>query len=653
MKYYRLLAFFIFTVIYTKVCAQDFTCKDAHAIASMELQANTAKFNNGLFSKASKNFTVHYYRCEWGIDPAVYYIAGKVTPYFTITATTNKIVFDLAHQLTVDSIYLHGLKINFSQDVSDILTVKFAAQFAAGHKDSVSIFYHGKPAGGGFGSFTQTTHGNNVPVIWTLSEPYGAKDWWPCRNGLDDKADSIDVYVTYPSVYRASSNGLLVSRKVTNSTAVSHYRHSYPIASYLVAIAVTNFSVFTDHVQLGTVSLPVISYIYPEDLNGFKNANYIVLRALKLYNNTFADYPFINERYGQTEFSWGGGMEHQTNSFVVGTGENLMTHELAHQWFGDKITCASWRDIWLNEGFATYISGIVYNEKFNPSSVQSNVENELNYIVSSPNGSVWVDDTTNVNRIFDGRLSYDKGSFLLRMLRWTMGDSLFFKGLQQYQQDPKLKYGFAYTADLQRNLEAVSGLKLNYFFNQWFYGQGYPSFTVKWSQDANKKVTFSISQVTSDASVSFFKAPLQLVIKNGVKEKKVVVFTQINNQQADVQLGFVADTVLIDPDHQLISGKNKSIHQTLALDIMMSSSDVQTYPNPVTDKLSVNIKSLGVQEFRAVLYNSAGEKVWSQTFSGAKSMQSFTVPFTAMPRGIYLLHITTDDGKTIERKIIK
>lgn len=652
MKFHRLLATVFFVSVCIAISAQDFICKDIDNIAAMEQQVYSRKINSGLFSRASNNFTIYYARCEWTVDPALYYIDGKVTPYFTVTSATSRIVLDLTNTLTVDSILMHGAKLKFTQDSGDVLTVKFSSQLSIGKKDSVTIFYHGAPGDSGFGSFVQTTH-NSVPVIWTLSEPYGAKDWWPCRNGLDDKIDSLDIYVSYPSTYKASSNGLLIERKVRNGTAVSHYKTRYPIASYLVAISVTNFSIFTDHVNLDGVSLPVISYIYPESLSNFESNNYIVLRALKLYHNTFAPYPFINERYGQTQFLWGGGMEHQTNSFVVGTGENLMTHELAHQWFGDKITCASWRDIWLNEGFATYVSSIIYNEKFNPGQVKSNVSNELSYIVSSPGGSVWVDDTTDVNRIFNGRLSYDKGSFLLRMLRWTVGDSAFFEGLKNYHKDPKIIYGFAHTDDLKRNLENASGLKLNYFFNQWFYGQGYPSFTVKWKQDASNKVTLTISQTTSHPSVSFFKVPLQLAFKNGTNEKKFVIQHHINNQQVILQLGFAADTVLIDPDEQLLSKNNKSIHEINATDLNYVATGITVYPNPVKDKLYVSLQNLQAKKSQVALYNDAGKKVWEQTINITGKEQSFSIPFAALQHGIYMLHITTSDGKIFERKIIK
>ena len=205
----------------------------------------------------------------------------------------------------------------------------------------------------------------------------------------------------------------------------------------------------------------------------FSKTRHLFYQSIKYYSNIFGPYPFIKEKYGQVQFGWGGGMEHQTSTFIVTPNETLMAHELAHQWFGDKITCASWQDVWLNEGFATYLTSMDAEVLF-PQLTLLLRKQEIEKITSVPGGSVFVDDTSNVNRIFDSRLTYIKGSHLLYMLRWILGDSLFFRGMRSYLNDPSISYGFATTKDLQKNLEKVSGGNLDYFFKEWFYGQGYP-----------------------------------------------------------------------------------------------------------------------------------------------------------------------------------
>ncbi|MEI9957607.1 MAG: M1 family aminopeptidase [Ferruginibacter sp.] len=179
--------------------------------------------------------------------------------------------------------------------------------------------------------------------------------------------------------------------------------------------------------------------------------------------------------------------------------------------FGDKITCGSWQDIWLNEGFATHLASF-YNENKYPLTATANRQNEIDNITSQVGGSVWVDDTTNVNRVFDSRLSYTKGSHLLYMLRWILGDAVFLTALRNYQADPTIKYNFARTSDLKRNLEQTSGKDLTSFFNEWFTGQGYPSYNVEWANGGNGNVSIKMNQTTSHPSVSFFELPVALGI---------------------------------------------------------------------------------------------------------------------------------------------
>ncbi len=384
---------------------------------------------------SSNNFDVSYYRCEWHVDPEIRFISGCVTSQFLITTTTSDIIYDLTDSLIVDSVKQRGNLLSFSHK-DNTVQVDFGSPIFKGSLDSVSIYYHGIPGNSGFGSFINSVH-DSVPVIWTLSEPYGARDWWPCKNGLKDKADSIDVSIYAPAKYTAASNGLRQSEVIDGNTKITHWKHRYPIATYLVCMAVTNFAEFENHVQLGNTNLLMQTFCYPEDLPLWQQNTPLVLLTIKYYSNIFGTYPFVKEKYGQVQFGWGGGMEHQTSTFIVTPNETLMAHELAHQWFGDKITCASWQDIWLNEGFATHLASMDAEVLF-PQLTLLLRKQEIEKITSLPGGSVFVDDTTNVNRIFDSRLTYTKGSHLLYMLRWILGDSVFFRGMRSYFNDPSI-----------------------------------------------------------------------------------------------------------------------------------------------------------------------------------------------------------------------
>lgn len=497
-------------------------------------------------SMASTDFDINFYRCEWEIDPAVRFIKGKVTSYFTITSSTDKIIFDLSDTLTVDSIMYHGLPLTFQRIGGDGLQLQFPTVLSVGQKDSVSIYYNGVPRNyTSFRPFVQSTHNGN-PVLWTLSEPFGAKEWWPCKNGLNDKTDSIDVLITNPASYQASSNGILTQETINNGSKLSVWKHRYPIATYLIAMAVSNYIVVKDSILVGGNSMPLADYAYPENTADFAGQLPFTKYILTLYNGLFGDYPFAKEKYGFTQFGANGGMEHQTNSFVNYPSNALVAHESAHQWFGDKITCGSWHDIWLNEGFATYCEVLVF-ENTNKNYFYLTLTALISSITSQPNGSVWVNDTTNASRIFDTRLTYYKGCYLLHMLRWKLGDDVFFSGLRRYLNDPLLKYNYAKTGDLQRNLEQESGQNLSSFFQNWFNNQGYPVYDLKWTQDSTNNLYITINQSTSDSSVSFFDMPVSIQFKNTTRDT-IIVFNHTHSGQTFLaNPGFRADTAIFDP----------------------------------------------------------------------------------------------------------
>lgn len=617
------------------ITAFAFAKAQSPLIAAREKKAALQQTNGLAKSEASGNYRVHYYQLYWQVNPAVNYITGKVTAHFIITQQSSTIVFDLTNSLTVDSVVMHHARLGFSQGADESLAIQLSRAYNQDERDSVTIYYQGVPPADNQ-AFVQSYH-NGSPIIWTLSDPYGAKDWWPCRNGLDDKADSIDVYITHPAQYKATSNGVLQSETTVNNLTTAFYKHRYPIASYLVAMAVTNYKVFTSQVQLGNKSLPLVTYVYPENEASFKANTYLVINALKLYNTVFGDYPFMKEQYGQTQFGWSGGMEHQTNSFIVDAGEDLMAHELAHQWFGDKITCGSWQEIWLNEGFATYLADILYAEKSDPTWYKPYVQYHLANIVAEPGGSVWVGDTTNVNRIFDYRLTYEKGAFLVRMLRWTLGDSAFFNGLRNCLDDAALQYSFTSNAALQKHLEATGNTSLDYFFKQWFYGQGYPSFKVGWQQNTNNYAHVTIGQTTSHISVPFFKVTLALTFKNSTQSKTFVVTDTVNNQEARLDVGFAADTVLVDPDMQLISKNNVAVKLT---DSIGTISDVVVYPNPFKNIITLAVKNPQGKSLEVALFSAAGKRVFTNEYkmAGADVVLQIQLPLY-LPPGVYFLKL--------------
>ena len=623
---------------------QSFTTKD---IAAMEAAAYGNVISGRGESFASQNFDVDYYGCRWEIDPAVRYISGSVTVYYKITSATSSVTLDMMGTLLADSVTQRSNRLAFSQ-ADNTITINFPGQVNMGHRDSIRIFYKGVPAQTGFGSFIQSAHAG-VPVIWSLSEPYGARDWWPCKNGLDDKADSIDIFVTHPSLYRAAANGLLQSETIiTGNKTVTHWKHRYPIATYLIAIAVTNYSVFNNTVQLGSRSLPMQTHCYPESLALFQDNTQKVLDAMLFFHNKFGDYPFLREKYGHVQFGWGGGMEHQTATFIVRPDESLMAHELAHQWFGDKLTTHSWEEIWLNEGFATFMAGD-YMENRYPDQRLNSRRALVNQITSQPGGSVKVDDTTNVNRIFNSRLSYNKGSYILNMLRWIMGDAIFTRAIKDYHNDPALAYGFTNTAALKLHLEQASGKNLAKFFDQWYSGQGYPSYTVKWSQFGSGSVKIVMNQTTSHPSVTFFEMPVPLVFRNATRQVTVVVDHKVNGEVFTRELGFVPDTVLVDPQYEIISANNRT-EKTTPDNTGLGNVDI--YPNPVSSPVTLQLYNFNATRAEVVITNAGGQRVYRNTIPLINGAELLRIPVNGWSKGLYMVNIKAGDKKIVKRVLL-
>ena len=584
-----------------------------------------------------------YQRMEWYIDPNEQYIQGKITSYFVSqTEEFNRVDFDLNDSLIVDSVIQRTKKLNYIH-TGNILSIQLDHSLENQHMDSISVCYRGKPISSGYGSFVQSNH-NNVPVIWTLSEPYGAMDWWPCKQSLTDKIDSMDVWVTSPEEYRTASNGILISDSVTNGNRTMHWKHRFPIATYLVAIATTNYASYSDSLLLqNNRKIDILNYVYPESLEDAKEKTPVAAEVMQLYNNLVGEYPFANEKYGHAQFGWGGGMEHQTMSFMSNFNFELVAHELAHQWFGDYITLASWQDIWLNEGFATFLTGLAYENLLDGYWWPRWKQVKLESITSDPAGSVFVPDTTSVSRIFSSRLSYSKGAYLLHMLRWMLGDDIFFEGLRNYFNDPQVANGFATTKQFVQHMENAGDTTLTEFFEDWYYGEGFPVYSASFNQESKELLHIQLSQTTSDSSVSFFKMPVPVRVYNYDRTDSVdfrLINTE-NNQEFIVNPGFEISELKIDPDLWIIS-KTAEIVQAPMIKI---SNEFRVFPNPFQDKLTVVYPEIDkINEIN--IYTTEGKLVKTLILNES------SLDLSQMPPGIYILKIETNEN-SYEKKVIK
>jgi aminopeptidase N len=617
---------------FTSATFAQTTIDTIYSIAEAEMKSASATMNLSA-NPNTLNYDVTYQKLEFTVNPAVYFISGKVTTTFKALSPMSTVIFDLTNNLTVSSVKQNNVSIPFSQTPTEVI-ITLSGLVNTNSSATVEVTYAGAPSTTQE-AFTISTH-SGTPILWTLSQPYGGRDWWPCKQDLNDKIDSIDVYITAPSQYTSVANGMQISQVThTNGTKTTHFSHDYPIPAYLVAIAVTNYQIFTQTAGTSPNTFPIVNYLYPENFTSASNSLAVTLPIMNLFETLFETYPYSAEKYGHAQFSWGGGMEHTTVSFMGSFGRELIAHELGHQWFGNKITCGSWNDIWLNEGFATYLSGLVV-ENLDGSTPFVNWKNGLiNNITSQNGGSVYVpeSDINNVNRIFSGRLSYNKGAMVVHMLRYKIGDAAFFQGMKNYLLDDDLAFGYANTADLKSHLETVSGMSLTEFFNDWVYGQGYPSYQFQVQNLANNQVQITINQTQSHPSVSFFEMPVPVRLLGSNGEQLNLVLNHTTNNQIFIEnVPFTVTSMLFDPQKHLIS-KNNLV--TLDVTQVQTNALLRLYPNPTSSILNLQYPT-DLKLEKAVFYNTLGQTILTSTET--------TWDVSDFANGVYFLKVFNANG---------
>ncbi len=592
------------------------------------------------------NYDLKRLRAKWSVDPNINFIEGEILYHFEMLKSDSQIVFELAKNLIVDSIIYRNQKINFNHNFLNKLTVNFGQILSASQSDSLEIIYHGAPSQTGFGAFTQSNHLTG-PIIWTLSEPFGSLEWWPSKITLDDKIDSIDLFIQTAKPFIAGANGVLIDIDSSISTYTYHWKHRYPIASYLVAFAVTNYAIYTDTAQLINGDLEILNYVYPENLITAKSQTKEVIPILQLFENLVGEYPFYKEKYGHAQCGFSGGMEHQTMSFMGNFNRGLIAHELAHQWFGDKVTCSGWQDIWLNEGFATYFAALINDFGIDPASWNLFKTSTISSVCSINDGSVKVNDTTSVSRIFNERLSYKKASYVLHMLRGIVGDSAFFNGLKSYLSDPQLAFDFSSTINLKHHLEQSSGNNLTEFFEDWYSGEGFPSYDVLWKDAGNNQMIVKIAQTTSDLSVDFFEMPVPIKFFNATEDTIVICNHQFSNQEFLFQLNFKPTSALFDPEKWILA--KSRISNSLEVG-NFDKLNINLFPNPINNKINFSF-SKAVLLKTILIYDNNGKLLKDYSFDNTYVLNQELNLFD-LNTGFYLVKIITNDKITTSRFVI-
>ena len=587
--------------------------------------------------QTDSSIDVTYYGLSLQIFTSPDLLRGSVTIVsVSMKDSLNSFFYNFSNTLTVDSVTSTGSHINFTHSLGR-LTVTPDTMLKEGDVSEITVHYHGVPDATGFGSFVFDEI-NGRPSVWTLSEPYGAMDWFPCKNTPSDKADSSDMMIRCSGSMTPVSNGSLISVLVNgDGTHTYHWKNSYPIAQYLISLAVSDFTkFFFNHYYNATEYFPVENYLYPETFAGIDSLLLKTNDMLDIFSGLFGTYPFIKEKYGHAEFGRLGGMEHQTISSMGVFNEDIMAHELAHQWFGDKITCRDWQDIWLNEGFAVY-SEALYNEFEYGKDAYNNFLRLRMANAKLAQGTVYVQDIKSIQEIFSGSRSYAKGCVILHMLRGVLGDSLFFSTIHTYAKDTSLAYGTAVTSDFRKVAEEVSGTDLGYFFDEWIYGEGYPKYNVSWEVlESSGGYTAKINVLQSvNTFPQYFTMPLEILVETVSGDTLIKVFNNSQSAVYEVALNSKPVSFSIDPRNLIlkdVSGEGI---------IPVSFSLGQNFPNPFNPGTSIVYELARPADVRIEIYDILGRKVYS-TFETGKRDGVYTIDIylQGISSGIYFYTMT-------------
>jgi aminopeptidase N len=563
--------------------------------------------------------------------------------------------------LNVDSIKFGNTSLSYVHTSDHKLNITLDRNYSVGEEFEVKIFYQGVPSSSGFGSFTfGSRHG--FPSIYTLSEPYGSSDWWACKDTPADKVDSSDVWVTCDENLYAVSNGNLIEIvNNSNSTKTFKWKNSHPIAHYLISLAISNYHIYYNYFNYSQAdSMPVIHYIYPDTFANVQSELDKTVEMIEVFSDRFGSYPFLNEKYGHAQFGWGGGMENQTVTSLGAFSEGIISHELAHQWYGDKITCRDWHHIWLNEGFATYATGVYFEYKYGSEGYQQYINTQMSGARNAL-GSIYVRDITDINQIFDGPRTYSKGACVLHMLRGILGDSVFFNILRAYASHPSVSYGTATTEDFQAIAESVCGSNLNYFFQQWIYGEMYPKYNFNWVSEQfgnGYELKLNISQETN-TSPQFFTMPVQIKITTTSGDTLLTIFNDQQVQQFIFSLESEPLSVVFDPNNWIL--KDLTITSDVDENIPEFSFLLQqNYPNPFNPstkiKYTVNGNEFNTSPVNVQLkvYDVLGNEI-TTLVNEYQSPGNYEVEFSSsenVASGVYYYQITAGDFTSTKKMIL-
>ena len=621
-------------------------------------------------NKLENNYDVKQYILDLNISNNSTEISGNVTIKAVVTAASldTMVVELIGHYsnytyMVCDSVFVDGMPCTF-QHTGDYIFIPLTTAIPQSQLISVQIYYHGQGdphVGTDYQGIAKATY-LGYTEVYNSNEFNASKVWFPSKQVLTDKADSVIFYITTDSTNLTGSNGLLESKTILpNGKCRYKWVTHYPIAYYLISFVVgpvgekdyyAKISSGKDSVFMKNLLIPT-GYYYPIHLRALEKSDLL----MNLYCDKFGLYPFKNEKFGYCIVGdQYGGMEHQTmctmgyllmDTTFTPLGETYCwgtAHEFAHHWFGDYVTCASWNHIWLHEGMATYAEYIAIQNLESQERANIWIKPHMDYIKKYNTGSVYVPDSMiwNQSRVFNGMLSYSKGAMVEHILRYEINnDSVFFLAIRNYLNAHA--YSNATTEDLKSSFESTTRLAFTDFFNQWIYGQGYPIFNVRWSQSGDTLLIVSDESSTSTAT-PLFKTHFDLKVDYPSGDTIIRLFQGANHEVFSLHIPKKVSSLEFDPNTWLI--QKNTIKTGIADYHALSNFDI--YPNPAKNVISIDlIRSSTGNNASVSIYDIRGELLLQQSIKNQRT----DVDISFLPSGIYFIRLIWEGNTEVKRFI--
>ena len=564
---------------------------------------------------------------------------------FRVDSTLNSIELNAVNSsLVIDSVSMAGVSFTHT---SNVLTVMLDRTYNVSEIAEVKIFFR-------HNNVSDNSFFASGGFVFTDCPPEGARKLYPCWDRPSDKA-TLDLTAKVPSTVKLGSNGLLNSTTVNGDTTYFNWVSNYPIATYLIVMSgKVNYNldiVYWHKISNPSDSIPIWFYWNPGE--NIANIKTKIIPMTTQFSNLFGEYPFDKGGFATLngQFPWAG-MENQTLVSLCPNcwGENLISHEYAHMWFGDMISPGTWADVWLNEGFATYSEALWYEYTNGYSTYKNSINGDANSYFSGNPGwpiydSSWAVTTPPGSILYNYAIIYAKGSCVLHMLRYTLGDSLFFSALKDYATDTAdFKYKSAVTGDFINKLNQSTGQTLNWFFNEWIYGPNHPVYQNTYSfinlGGGNWQVEFLAKQIQTNAN--FFTMPIEIKVVFATGPDTVIrVLNDSNNQVFTFSFNREPTNLQFDPSNDIVLKQGTtSVSVKDPSTTPMKYGLFQNYPNPFNPSTKITYDIAKKSNVTLRIYDILGKKVFTLE-NDLKDIGRYTVEFNAygLSSGAYFYKI--------------